>query len=297
MRKIVEKIVFDMTGFESSIKSLEKLTNIDARKIFKYISERKEKYDVGDFLGTFNIREETLLSKELELVSLHVTTTFDDLATVKEFGLINLQQAVTLDTPFRRYLKEKEIFVDVEKKEIHHKGNIIDISKEWDGLHGDGYEKQLNWVVYKLFIDNQVSAFFYTPNALDYGGDVRRGPEFLINLTRLLKDSSIENDWKSSSIKKCYVLKFVSPLSDYEVDSFYSSGGLNRDNINLLDEDEIPIEKIKSLIEKALRHIHDFVFYSVDECFSYVRSNVIIPFNQITDIYTEEEYLEEYNIK
>lgn len=108
-RKIVEKIVFDITRFESSIKSLEKLTNINGRELFKYISERKDEYGVSDFLKTFDIDEETLLSKELELVSLHVTTSFDDLATVRDFGLINPQQAVTLVTPFHHYLKKKDI--------------------------------------------------------------------------------------------------------------------------------------------------------------------------------------------
>lgn len=296
MRKLVEKIVFDITEFESSIKSLEKLTNIDGREIFNYILEKKDQYDVNNFLERFDIDKEILLSKELELVSLHVTTTFDDLATVKQFGLVDLQQVVTLDTPFHHYLKKKDIFIDVEKKEIHHKGHTVDISKEWTGLHGYGHEKHLNWVIYKLFIDNQVSAFFYTPNALDYDGDTRRGPEFLINLARLLKDNSIEDDWNFSTDTKCYVLKFVAPLSHYKIDSFYSSGGLNRDNINFLDEEEIPIEKVKSLIEKGLRHIHDFVFYSVDDCYSYVRPNVIIPFSQIIGVYSEEEYLEKYNI-
>jgi hypothetical protein len=292
-----EKIVFDMNELGSSIKSLEKLTNINGREIFKYIVEKKGEYGVSDFLETFSIDEEMLQSKELELVSLHVTTTFDELISVKNFGLINLQQVITLNTPLHRYLKEKDIFIDIAKKEIQHKEHTIDISKEWNGLNGEGYEKQLNWVIYKLFIDNQISAFFYTPNALDYGGNVRHGPEFLINLRRLLRDNSIEDDWKFNSDKKCYVIKFVAPLSDYEVDSFYSTGGLNRDNIDFLDDDEILIGKIKSLIEKGLRHIHDFVFHScIEECFSYVRPNVSIPFNQITNIYSEEEYIEKYNI-
>lgn len=180
-----------MNELGSSIKSLEKLTNINGREIFKYIVEKKGEYGVSDFLETFSIDEEMLQSKELELVSLHVTTTFDELISVKNFGLINLQQVITLNTPLHRYLKEKDIFIDIAKKEIQHKEHTIDISKEWNGLNGEGYEKQLNWVIYKLFIDNQISAFFYTPNALDYGGNVRHGPEFLINLRRLLRDNSI----------------------------------------------------------------------------------------------------------
>lgn len=297
MSKIAEKIIFDMTGFESSIISLEKLTNIKANKIVRYILEKRHEYDVDEFLEKFDVGNEKLLSKELEIVSLHVTTSFDDLVSVKEFGLINLQQVVSYNTPFNCYLKEKGIFFDIEKKELHHKEKVIDISKEWNGLEGHGFEKQLNWVIYKLFFDHQISAFFYTPNALKYGGNVNEGPEFLINLSRLLKDNSIKNDWKYNPNKKCYVIKFFTPFSDYEIDSFYSAGGLNRDSINFINEKEILCKKIKALIDKGLRHIHYFLSHRIDDCYSYLRPNVSVPFERIIDIYTEEEYLDEYNIR
>ncbi|EIJ81773.1 hypothetical protein PB1_02500 [Bacillus methanolicus PB1] len=289
---MTEQLIFDITSCEEALKSLEAFLDLNEREIVKFIANNKGDISSEDFIEAFNISEEKLLSKELLPVSLHVTTNNDNCATIKKFGLMDLQKAVTLDTPLNRYLKSMGITIDVENKEIHYKDKVYDISKKYNGINAGSKDESLNSVIHKLFIDFQINSFFYDKNVLNYDGDIRRGPEFLINLANLLRNSDIENIWKQNKDNKCYVIKFFAPLSKYTNYSF----------LNYVDEDweeeALKLEMVKAIIKKSLYRIHDDIFYDgAEEGFSYIKPHEVIPFSNIIKIYSEEEYLEAYNIK
>ncbi len=53
----------------------------------------------------FQITDEQLLSNELIMSALHVTTNNDECSSIKTYGLVNLQQAILLDTPLNKSLR------------------------------------------------------------------------------------------------------------------------------------------------------------------------------------------------
>lgn len=51
---------------------------------------------------------------------MHVTTNNDTCSFIRKFGLLDLQQALTIETPLHMYLKEHGILIDAEEGLIHH---------------------------------------------------------------------------------------------------------------------------------------------------------------------------------
>ncbi|MFO1444469.1 hypothetical protein KDN24_14920 [Bacillus sp. Bva_UNVM-123] len=184
-------IQYDLTTFEGTIHSLGKYLNLTEREISKYIANNKDSYDINEFLQLFQITDEQLLSSELIMTSLHVTTNNDECSSIKKYGLVNLQQAILLNTPLNKYLQNHGVQIDLEKKQIHHKGEIYDIAKGYRGILGRG---SAEWVSFKLFEDYQINSFFSCENVLNYGGNVNENPEFVYNLAKLLKDGNIKYD-------------------------------------------------------------------------------------------------------
>ncbi|MGG3772977.1 hypothetical protein [Heyndrickxia faecalis] len=121
MSKIIH---YDLTTFEGTIQSLEKYLNESEREISKYIANNKDNYDSNEFIELFQITDEQLLSSELIMSSLHVTTNNDECSSIKKYGLVNLQQAILLDTPLNKFLQNHGVQIDLEKKQIYHNGKF-----------------------------------------------------------------------------------------------------------------------------------------------------------------------------
>lgn len=282
-----KEIVYDMTTLQGTINSMSELLGIDGHQITRYIANHKDTYDVEEFLSMLEISEHDLLDFELLLTSLHVTTDKENCTSIKKYGLINLQQVILMDTPLSEYLKSIGIFIDFEKKQLHYRDKTFDISKEYNGMN-----EPVDGVIYKLFKDYHLNSFFYSDNVLKYGGGIRRRPEFLYNLAELLKEPNVEYGWMENT--QCYVVKFKAPLAKFADWNF----DLDENELVYLDENEINIRKIKWLIQQSLRRINDDIFYnSIDDCYSYLKNDAMIPFSDIVRIYTENEYFKEYQIK
>jgi hypothetical protein len=279
---------FDLTTFEGTIQSLGKYLNITEREISKYTANNKDNYDSDDFIELFQITDEQLLSSELIMSSLHVTTNNDECSSIKNYGLINLQQAILLNTSLNKYLQNHGIQIDLAKKQVHYKGEIYDIAKDYRGLSG---RDPAEWVSFKLFEDYQINSFFSSENVLNYGGNVNESPEFLYNLAQLLKDGKIQYDWVNDKNKKCYIIKFEAPLRN--INNFY-----HRIYTENLEETEINLMNRKWIIEKSLSIINDGVFYGrqTDEIYCELKPNVSVPFSNIMKIFSPNEYLKEYKV-
>lgn len=282
-------IHYDLTTFEGTIQSLGRYLSITEREISKYIAKNKDDYDCDEFIELFQITDEQLLSSELIMSSLHVTTNNDGCSSIKKYGLINLQQAILLDTPLNKYLQNHGVQIDLINKQVHYKGNIYDIAKEFRGLSG---RDSAEWVSFKLFEDYQINSFFSSVNVLNYGGNVNENPEFLYNLAQLLKDGKIKYDWMNDNNKKCYIIKFETPLSD--INNFY-----HRTYTENLEEIEIDLMNRKWIIEKSLSILNDGIFHGfyTNEIHCELKPSVSVPFSNIIKIYTPSEYLKEYKVK
>jgi len=287
-------LIFDMTDYSSNTKSLVEFLDLTEEEISDFVFEST---DVIDFLETFNIDDKKLLEKEIELASLHSTTSIDNCQSIKEKGIINLQDAVSQDTPLKAYLVNKDIHINLDEKYILFKGNKFDISKETDDFYLSDEDENKNSVIRKLYNDFQVNGFLCHENILTYGGYTRDRPEILLDLARFLNDERIELDWAKDKNKEHYIIKFKQPLHYYRYFTFEaeyedSDYGITKDNLDYLPKDEIEIKVKKWVIQNSIYILRN----GINEIFSYVHPKVKIEPKDIMEIMTEQVYLTKYII-
>lgn len=266
-----KEIIYDLTSFESALKSLQILTNInEKRKIISFISENKENPCVyKKFCKQLNVNFDNLDISNVVLKVIHVTTNNNNCEELKSLGLLNLQDTIKLNTQLSRYLKQHGVVIDIEKEIITyavHSYSISDLTKY--NKFSSEYDK-IKYTFRKLYDDYQVNGFICDDNPVDYGGGVRYRPEFLYNLSSLLENKSIEQDWVYKSNNKCYTIIFKANVYDF---IWFNYTGEFETEEDYNDNKDFYIKKW--LINSALCIINDGLFYgSLPEIFAYLNFN------------------------
>ncbi|TXL64050.1 hypothetical protein FHP05_10200 [Cerasibacillus terrae] len=292
-------MIFDMSGYDSTLKSLLEFLSLneeDVENIFNFVY--LESTDVEDFLESFEIKDEHLFDKDVELVSLHSTTSIDKCKSIKELGIINLQEAVSEKTPLMNFLSAKEIHINVKEKYILYKGNKIEIFEKTNGFSLTDKEEYRNRVIHKIYGDFHINGFLCHSNVVSYGGYTRDRPEILFDLAQFLSDPTIESDWVKNKDKEHFIIKFKQPLNNYKYwtfeveyeDNYY---GITKDNLDYLPNEVIEVKVKRWLIQKSLYILR----YGVYELFSYVHPKVKIEPKDIIEIMSEKEYIDRYKIE
>ncbi|TKI81502.1 hypothetical protein [Bacillus mycoides] len=270
-------VLYDITTYDlEGLCTHFDITEEDICDFFMEAALKGIESNAESFLKYFKIDSTKVLEKEIYLTSLHVTTVDDQLDSIKKYGLVNLQQAVTLETPLKQYLLKEGVSIDIGRKIIEYNGQVIDISREYNATLDD-----LDWVIFKLFIDYAITSFFTTNNVTEYPGKVHERPEFLKNLSKLLDAPDINNIW--GDMHNCYVLKFQTHLSNFDCMSFRG-----------IESDDQELEKRIWVIDKVLANQRGGY---KDVCFSHLKGHVSIPFRDIKTIYTLDEYKNAYHVK
>ncbi|MGB3367656.1 MAG: hypothetical protein WBA54_09210, partial [Acidaminobacteraceae bacterium] len=102
-------MVFDVTSEQTSKKFLSDFLDIDEKKINDFIQNATDDIFVDEFLEYI---DRTLVERDIDKLSLaaiHITTNDDKCQSIREIGIVNLQHALTMDTPLSRYLKSYDI--------------------------------------------------------------------------------------------------------------------------------------------------------------------------------------------
>jgi hypothetical protein len=278
-------VLFDITTFDETMKTLKQVFGIDDGFILEYI--KRENSTCVDFLNYLSVDKGSFSELEFIVTSFHVTTNDDDCKSLKEIGLVNTMEAISLDTPFKKHLDKHGILVNLQDGVIEHRGEKYVFGKSFNGYSNNEEKNLLEHIAFKLYCDRQVNGFFCTENALTYGGRVNKRPELMNNLANLLNYNELVEDWVRNKKLKCYVIKFAIPLSQYSVESF---GNIHS---TLDNQIEIDLSKKLGMIHLALANVKDHVFYQglVRERISYLNPDTKVNPSQIIDIFSESEYL------
>lgn len=272
-------MLFDITSKQSSIKFLCDFLDSSREIIEGYIDQNKDEVCVDGFL---EYTDTSLVTKNIDSIFLsviHVTTNDDECRSIKENGLVNLQEALKLDTPLRRYLKQCNIQFDLSNELMFINSKCYKLQYDSSFFKLDTIEGQINSVARKIYYDHQINGFFCIQDPKRYGGYVHQRPEILCDLARLRTNpNEFEKEWLKKS--KAYVIKFNAPVEYFTFYSFYN----DKDEYKK-DENERLLLK-KWLVEKALRVIWGYHRYNECTCeiMAYVKPEVSIPFNLITEI-------------
>jgi hypothetical protein len=287
------EITYNLTSLNGAIDSLGEYLSLSERQIVKYVAENKISYNAVDFLDYYNINSDKLFEREIKLVALHVTTNNDRCESIKEYGLLNLQQSILLDTPLGEYLKNEGVHIDIEKKEIQYDGNVYNIDKKYHGIK----DTDKDFVPYKIYEDYQVNSFLSYNNVLKYG--VQNMPEILNDLSTLLKCNDIGYNWLKQN-NECYVLKFITSFSNCANDTFFTgdNAALNKHDFKFLGTEELELLKRKWLVHQSLSVISNDLFSNISrELYCPLQYDIKVPFSDIIKVYNPSEYIEEYEIK
>lgn len=225
-------IIFDITNKENSLNFLSEFTSIQREDILSFVKGNIIQTDIctdarnvtsDNFCNTFNINIENLDVNDVMLSAIHYTTNNDENQSIKEFGLRDLQFALSNDTPLNNFLNKYGISFDIEKKTMLANGNEYNI--EYVNYCADN---PVTHIARKVYYDNQVSCFFNIKDISDYLGYVHLRPEILFNIDELLK-TNLSQKW--CELCKGYEIKFYGKVSDFTEYSFPNERRSIADNL------------------------------------------------------------------
>ena len=272
-------MIFDITREESSKKFLSDFLNIEIREIDNYIKSAVDNVFLDEFLEYVDrILPERKIEKLL-VAAIHITSNDDKSQSIRDIGLVNLQTALTMDTPLARYLKKNGIIFYIYNNLLCIKNNFHDIV--FDPLR---YETQtptgkLNEIARKIYSDCQISGFFCLREARAYDSDVNLRPQIICDLSKLGKNPyEFENNWIDAS--QAYMVKFIAPIEYFAFYSFYMG-------IDAFKEDQKEkLELKKWLVDQAIRVAWEHYHYGKlpVEIMAYLKSEVLVAPKYITEI-------------
>lgn len=277
-------LLFDITSYEQSLKFLTDYLTVEPKRVIAYVEEsNKDDYDVDDFIETFKISLDELEIENIDAAVFHVTSNNDNCNSIKMTGLLNLQQALTMNTPLKKYLRNFRIEFDVSNKIMWVKGKQFDITYNSSSWPSNEREERLENVARKVYFDHQINGFFCIQDFRGYGGEVHKRPEILFNLQELFQANILVERWENSC--KPYVVKYRAPLDYFTYYTFY-------DEKYEYEDDYKEKAKLKTwLINKALYVIWDWLHYNeIPEFYAYMKPEISIPFSDILEIYPLGEF-------
>lgn len=293
------KIIYDLSTIDTCMQFLTTITKRNREDIDNFLRlQEKEPYSyddvLEDFLNTLQVNLEEMNVEDITFAGIHITTNNDNCASIKKYGLLNLRQALTMDTPIKRFLKDWGIqfhFNDDFTPDIVtftgiHNGELIkevfsieDFSKTFKGYSSLIHTKLTSSSHYPI------NAFLFINDYKSYGGNVHDIPEFISHFGNSLPTNDFIDAWKKD--RKSYAIKFYADFDTCNVTTLLPhSTNLKEDILN--DYEEIKKALLKKCIETSINHIHQ---QDQSKIYLYMKPEAIIPYGdiyEIIDIETKE---------
>lgn len=274
-----EKLIFDITSEESSRNFLKDFLSIDDEQMSDYVETAHEGVDVDEFIERVNLDLEELDVDKILLSVLHITTSNDECRSIKEIGLLNLQQALTMETPLRNFLRDYNVQFDIYNNLMCVGDRFHEIKYDSSFYETETFKGKMNNVARKIYFDYQINGFFCVRDAKGYGGYVHLRPEIVYDLALLgKKPDEFEARWVKNN--KPYVVKFNAPIEYFTHYSFY----FDMDEFKEDYSEKIVLKKW--LLKNALNVICDKYHFGEypDEITAYLKPEVSIPYSYIVEI-------------
>ncbi len=260
-------IYFDISSKENALKFLSSFTGINQTDILDFVDDNIIKTDIftdstkvnaENFCNRFNLDERNLNVDNILLCAIHYTTNDDENKSIKDYGLRDLQYALSHDTPLRKFLKEHDVGFDIKEKVMFINGKEYNI--EYKNYELDD---PITHIARKIYFDNQLSCFFNIEDIEEYLGNVHLRPEILYNIDELIGSHELSYEWCRRC--KCYEIKFYGKLDDFAKYSFPNDNKTVQTN----------------LIDMSLEVIADCV---CGEIFAYLKPSSVISYENIIEI-------------
>lgn len=179
-----------------------------------------------NFVKEFNIPLGNIDTKKVFITAKHLTTLPDEGSALKQYGLLNLKDVLEKDTPLNRFLREKGIKFDIDKKKIKIQEKDIDlfrcnndckpcsIGKSNCSQFSPEYRSAIDRIYIKLYFDKSEIEVFLCgkDDELEKYSCITRYPEFLSNIDKLLRamqtSITLSREWAELRDGQFYVVEF-----------------------------------------------------------------------------------------
>ncbi len=236
--------------YMSVLKAFSKLYHLDEHLITRLAIETSiEDNPTAAFIEKAGIKLDVVDITEVSLHCKHITTINDDFESMKKYGLLTLDKALTYPTPLCEFLLEHDIRVDVINRDIYYKEkriHIVESDEECEScFYGTecqklvdfmgkpttlsyrnmscDYRDEINIIRSKLYHDKcevEVHLLGTNKDVHEYS-DVRRSPEILLTIENLFfkifdEGTHLQQDWREQHNSKYYCLDFDVNIFDFE---------------------------------------------------------------------------------
>lgn len=272
---------YDITNPDESYYWLHEALQIKQDEfIDTYIIECNNNFDV--FYEKYLPIVDKIDIENLEIVAFHVTSSIDECADIKKYGLHNLQWVLSNDTNLNRFLQNNNIRFDIESKVMYIGDTAYDVDYEkYKDLDAISRRKnQLHKIGHKIYYDFQVNAFLFCKDIYKYS-TIHEAPEFLYTLSSLnTATKGIHTKWEK--ICNPFVVKYKSKLKDFAYYTFY---GNEREYIEDQQDNWRALRRL--LVSRAVESAFSD---SASEIYAYMKSDAVIAPENILEYVPAEKW-------
>ncbi|EHK2367345.1 hypothetical protein [Clostridium perfringens] len=214
---------------------------------------------------------------DLRIMGFHVVGSLDKCVEIRKNGLKNLKKVLSQETMLNRVLRDNGVIIDVKSKKLYYNGNLFDIDYEkYRGRYDlNEQEQNIEGVAHRIYYDFCVDGFMVSDDVFNYGTDIHKRPEFILNLVKLFPSlKSMEDRWcKQSTSYRVDFYAYFDQLQRFTFDLDEESDPNYNNWTELTDE-----QKLKKWM---LSHAIDRINSDLGEVYLYVKDDLDIPPEQI----------------
>ena len=275
---------YNITSPNASYTWLNKELNLNFFELLS-MSHMKSHEEFEKFYGKYCTLIDKIDIENLKIIAIHVTSSNNECADIKKYGLHNLQWVLSNDTDLNRFLKNYNISFDIRNKLMYTGSNIYDIDYEKycnsDFIFDRNEESHILYKIsLRIYNDFRINGFLFCKDVCKYS-TICKMPEFLYMLSLLNGETErMAREWEQTY--KPYVVKFKSAKNDFMYRTLYYENETDYQN----DKQNNYPKLRKKLILNAIKC---FLNESVSEIYAFLKPDItIIPNNIIECIPVEE---------
>lgn len=267
---------FDLRTCDSSYLFLLEFLNMESEEyIMDYNVKCKGNFEVF-WEKHFKEIDDVDIS-DLRIMGFHVVGSLDKCVEIRNNGLKNLKKVLSQETMLNRVLRDNGVIIDVKSKKLYYNGNLFDIDYEkYRGRYDlNEQEQNIEWVAHRIYYDFCVDGFMVSDDVFNYGTDIHKRPEFILNLVKLFPSlKSMEDRWCQQS-------------TSYRVDFYAYFDQLQRFTFDLDEESDPNYNNWTELTDEhklkkwMLSHAINRINSDLGEVYLYVKDDLDIPPEQI----------------
>lgn len=285
------KIFYDFTNYKKALKSLIDLLDISEIEILRYVYENKDHIDARRFMVIVKRYPSKMFMLHILLTSLHVTTNDDACSFMRKSGIVNLQQALTWETPLYLFLRKHGIRIDIEEVLLYHHSQSYKINDLSNG-HADR-----DHALSRIYKDYSVYGYIRSDNVLDNNKQVHQRPDIVQAIAEYLSLPELTTAYEEDPNNQCYIVKYAVPIYYYQYPTYNISQERLHEILMMKTPLEMKIMIITWLVEQALIVIHDHVHYRncrFDKYISCLKPDFMVYPKQIQSVMTVDDYKMQY---